>query len=418
MYKRFRAIALTMAIIILMNITNITAHAALLPAYNKINKINETKKTANEYIIAQDGTGDFTTISAGVEAAQSGDTLVVYPGIYNESISIIGKDINITGINKDLCIIMANTYLYSNATLFIGAGSVSNLTIYGTGNDNAQAPQSSDEIQLNENQIVDNIYDVPENEIWEAQKNYRGYAVHVEQNYLYGKSLTFRNCRIISENSHCVGIGTRGESTITFDNCELIAMGEGGCLYMHDSSDRELGGVANLKITNSSLTSYICPYILSFESIYPDVNTTYLTFQNNKLTAVVYDNNTSYVDNNVNTFFDVETLSLLQTAGLIDTQVYYLSREEIIAYMTVVNKELTEGDCAELMNIKLYEGINYITSLNSTASNNNYDVAIKHQVIRINNSTNLPGDGWIGLDSTYLTPESYGNTLIEMNATQ
>jgi hypothetical protein len=86
--------------------------------------------------------------------------------------------------------------------------------------------------------------------------------------------------------------------------------------------------------------------------------------------------------------------------------------------MTIVNKELTEGDSAELMNIKLYEGINYITSLNSTASNNNYDVAIKHQVIRINNSTNLPGDGWIGLDSTYLTPESYGNTLIEMNATQ
>jgi hypothetical protein len=187
---------------------------------------------------------------------------------------------------------------------------------------------------------------------------------------------------------------------------------------MHDSSNRELGGVANLKITNSSLTSYICPYILSFESIYPDVNTTYLTFKNNKLTAVVYDSNTSYVDNNVNTFFDVETLSLMQTAGLIDKQVYYLTREQVIAYMTVINKELTQGDSAELMNVKLYEGINYITSLDTTALNKDNNAAIKHQVILINNSTNVAGDGWLGLDGTYLTPESCGNTLIEMNSTQ
>jgi hypothetical protein len=86
---------------------------------------------------------------------------------------------------------------------------------------------------------------------------------------------------------------------------------------------------------------------------------------------------------------------------------------------------MSGGGSGELMHIQLHEGINYITSLdkfsaNSTKANtatlNN--TAIKHQVIRINNSTNLAGDGWIGLDSTYLTPESYGNTLMEMNAVQ
>ena len=50
--------------------------------------------------IKQDNTGDFTTITAGIEAAQDGDTLLVYPGIYYEHIQYSDKDLVITSLYR------------------------------------------------------------------------------------------------------------------------------------------------------------------------------------------------------------------------------------------------------------------------------------------------------------------------------
>jgi parallel beta-helix repeat protein len=46
--------------------------------------------------VAQDGSGDFSTIGEAVDAATDGDAILVHPGIYDESI-VLGKDISITG---------------------------------------------------------------------------------------------------------------------------------------------------------------------------------------------------------------------------------------------------------------------------------------------------------------------------------
>jgi hypothetical protein len=288
-----------------------------------------------------------------------------------------------------------------------------------TGNDSAKN-LTQDEITAIDS---DMLYDS-----WERQKNYRGYAVHIDQNYLYGKSLTFDNCRIISENNHCVGIGSRGNSTITFNNCEITALGTGGCIYMHDSPLADVGGVANFKITNSYLTSYLDPYLLTFESMLPEVNTTYFTFQNVKASAVAYSDNTSYVSNNVNNFFDVETLAALNKSGLLSKAGYtttaaslvnYLSREDTISYMTMLENSLSTGNTTKVKATKLSEGITYIEDVTTTSSKSSQTStatgAVKHQVIAIYNSNNISGTGWCGINSGYLTSDSFGNTLVEMN---
>ena len=50
---------------------------------------------ANYYTVNQDGSGDFTTIQAAIDAAEEGDTITVYPGIYYENLSFAGKDLKL-----------------------------------------------------------------------------------------------------------------------------------------------------------------------------------------------------------------------------------------------------------------------------------------------------------------------------------
>ena len=48
--------------------------------------------------IKQDGAGDFTTIAEGINAANSGDTVLVYPGTYYENLEFRGEDIILTSL--------------------------------------------------------------------------------------------------------------------------------------------------------------------------------------------------------------------------------------------------------------------------------------------------------------------------------
>lgn len=71
------------------------------------------------------------------------------------------------------------------------------------------------------------------------------------------------------------------------------------------------------------------------------------------------------------------------------------------------------GNVSRLMEIKLPEGITYLGEMDKDAAG-----SLKHQVIAIYNRSNQAGFGWCGLDNAYLTPDSFGNTLPEMNAAE
>lgn len=381
-----------------------------------------------QYIISQDGSGDFLTIQEGVNAAVDGDILIIYPGIYNENVEIMNKELTLMGISRDVCILQYDTAFYRKVPLTIAAGTVSNLTIYGMDSGVEQAAPTAEEIEkINQELIGDS---------WERQKNYSGYAVHIDQNFLFGRQLKFENCRIISENSHCVGAGSRGECQIIFEGCELISVVGGSCVYLHDPTTLAVGGTAALIMRNCYLKSYLCPYVMTFQSLAPE-NRLNLTFQNVRASAVAYEDSNSYRQNNVNTSLEVEALAALEKMGMLYRAgitssapaglVHEMTAEESFEYMEKLENALKTRMISEVLAIDLPEGINYIATpkleTEPTANiwgipnmlPNPYPIA-KHQVLAVINHNNLPAAGWCGMNNAYLTPDSYGNTLIEMNA--
>lgn len=377
-------------------------------------------QAGRQYIIAQDGTGDFTTIQEGVDNASNGDTLVICPGVYNEAVQAIGKELNITGIDRDLCILQYDTISYRTAPLTVAAGKISNLTLYGRSSGIGQVVLTDEEIAKINSQLV--------GDSWDRQKNYRGYALHVDSDYLYGRTVSFENCRIISENNHAAGIGTRGKGAVRFENCELVSMGGGSCIFMHDPITKEMSGEASLTVKNCYMASYLCPYVMTFQSYLPEYNSFALTFQNTRVSAVEYAYDGSYVPMNVNTSFDVDTLAELEKAGCLYLTglsssapglVHKMTTDDMMVYVEELQEALRTGNAASVVTVSLPEGITRIGYLEEGQFVENAILPsglLKHQVIAIYNRSNQPGNGWCGLDNAYLTPDSYGNTLVEMNA--
>ncbi len=375
-----------------------------------------------QYKIAQDGTGDFRTIQEGVDNASDGDTLVVYPGIYTEAVQVMGKEVHIIGLSKDLCIIQYDAASYRKSPLTVGAGRIANLTINGMDSGVGQPVLTQEEIAAINAEIV--------GDSWERQKNYKGYAVHVDQNFLYGRRVTFENCRVISENNHCAGIGTRGDSTVSFENCEFISLGGGSCIFLHDPTSVDVSGKAALVMKGCQMTSYLCPYVMTFQSLLPEYNQLELTFQNTRVSAVEFADDGSYVAMDVNTSFDVETLSMLEETGALYAAglsssapklVHKMTNEEISIYMEAMEKTVEAGSVPQALMPQLAEGITRIGyhETEETKETKEQDrlapSLLKHHVIAIYNRSNLAGNGWCGLDNAVLTADSYGNTLVEMN---
>ena len=60
--------------------------------------------------VKQDGTGDFTTIQEGIDAASNPDTVLAYPGTYFENIDFIGKHITVASL---YLLTNDNSYIHS-----------------------------------------------------------------------------------------------------------------------------------------------------------------------------------------------------------------------------------------------------------------------------------------------------------------
>lgn len=350
-----------------------------------------------KYTVKQDGTGDFASISEAVAAVPSNSTLILSEGVYNEQVMIADKTVHLEGTDRENCILQYNGNNYFEPPLSVAAGKISNLTIYSYADK------------------IDNWIDCPPAIVDPniPQTRYKEYAVHIEQNYLFGKELVFDNCLFLSDKNQCIGLGLRGQSSVSFQNCEFRAYGPGGIILVHDSAFEEYSGDCALRFTDCTLYNYNSPYLFNVQCINPS-NRVNLTFQNVAVHTVGYNATSLYFAKNNYTGKTIDDLISLQIDEVLiengykkNDLIFCLNEEESNKYHAAVMSNVSSIN----NKIPLPEGITRV--LNGQPPSEDFRAV----PIYIDNGELNRQDGWCGSANFYLTPDSYGNTFAEMNYT-
>lgn len=194
---------------------------------------NNTGSYENTIIVAKSG-GNYTSINEAVQASKETDVILVYPGIYKETIRGSAKVVNIQGMCRDKCIVQMDTAERNNPPAEFAAGYVANMTFIETGT-------------------------AATKDIYTASRGTCGYGIHVDFSFESGKSLIIENCNIISYTDPGIGIGLKPNFTLSLRNCYIQQLidfenhpdtEDIGALYMHESGDLSAGFNQNLEIIN------------------------------------------------------------------------------------------------------------------------------------------------------------------------
>lgn len=146
----------------------------------------------------------YKTIQAAVDAANDGDVILVYPGTYTESVSVVGKTLTIKGINRDTCILQYSNADYLEPPLEMGSGKLFNMTIHALGE--TQKPGA----------IA------------------KAYALHIDYHISRNNTFTVENVTFVNDDYQTVGIGLREAFTLHFKNCTFICKSDKNAFYCHD----------------------------------------------------------------------------------------------------------------------------------------------------------------------------------------
>lgn len=191
------------------------------------------------------------SIAEAVSILKEHGTVLVFPGEYVENIATRDKEVNICGVDKDLCVITSYDNDYYNPVLEISAGSVKNLSLKACddGRGLGSGPMA--------------------------------YAVHADFDYMYGRNLSFENCAIYSDYNAGAGIGLRGDGVLSFVNCDLTGYYHG--LFVHDSKETDVGGVQNLVVDSCNVTGINGDVAMVISSCVTDSAEVNLLFRDNNL---------------------------------------------------------------------------------------------------------------------------------------
>lgn len=193
---------------------------------------------------------EYSSVKKACEDIEDGGAVIVLPGKYNGNIKAWGKVVYLIGTDRDECVIENHSGSYYSPPLEIAAGMVANLTINATG-----GPASADKPGA--------------------------YGVHIEDDILYGNSLTFSNCTITSQSNSAVGMGMRGGCRIVFEDCYIKGLSDG--IFFHDSAKASVTGEQNLIIRDCNILGSDKETAVHADSQGVTGATVNVTFINNRL---------------------------------------------------------------------------------------------------------------------------------------
>lgn len=148
-------------------------------------------------IVDANGNGDYTTIQEAVDAASTGDEILIMPAEYEESVTVTGKYIYLHGLDPKTTKLVNHTGDYNTPPLWMCTGVVEGLTIYAEYT-TAVSPSRY------------------------------GYGIHLDQKWGSDaslKSFTARNCIIKSDFAGPIGCGVTDGCMVTIDNCYVESTG-------------------------------------------------------------------------------------------------------------------------------------------------------------------------------------------------
>lgn len=366
-----------------------------------------------DWIVTQNGEGHFTTISEAATAAAEGDTILVFPGIYEEAVIIPEKELTIIGLDKETCILQNCFQSYMTPPLEIAAGTVKDMTIYSYRPETEVViGKDSNGALVNEDVAVNDVALIYEGVI--PASSFSNYAVHVESDYSYGRTLTFENCILKSDCNYVVGAGLRGDFTMQFIDCELLGRGTAGNIYMHDTRTDKVG-LAKVLFERCRFRCEMEPYFMSTCSYRAD-NRVDMTFREVKIEAVGYQDKEIYSVSNLYTGQTIDELAGQYVEKLnLNKSGQYLSAVRTLSddVYEVIEKPKAVTyvkDTNILKDMTWEEALRYDYKDKPGMS------ARKRVPINVWNIDGIEGTGWCGSNNFYITWDSYGNSLPELNA--
>lgn len=192
---------------------------------------------ANVINVNHDGSGDYTTIQEGIDNANPGDTVLVFPGNYIETIDFLGKDIVVGSL-----FLTTQNHDFIDATIIDGNGQNSQLVKFVNGETNATRLVGF---------IITNAYYSKNNH---SDDWYPGLAICI-----FNSSPCIENNRIIDNNYSSQyeiggGMGIMSSSSKIINNTISNNDGAfyGGGIYIANSSDIVIqGNIISYHETNS-----------------------------------------------------------------------------------------------------------------------------------------------------------------------
>ena len=168
------------------------------------------------------------SVSGAIRSIDDEGTIKINSGTYLESLDMIGKTVHLVGINKNSTIIRTENASRETPPLEATSGSVSNMTFYASWPSGMVRPSDGR----------------------------TPYAAHIDYDEEANKTLVIEDCDFTSDWNAAVGIGMRVGFNLVFRRCKLHSTADGlGGVFFHDATTDSLRGESWITFEDCEITS-------------------------------------------------------------------------------------------------------------------------------------------------------------------